>query len=65
LHYSVVNGASLDIVKILIDAGCDLQSKTGEGKTAADLALDEGDEEIGKFLQEYTYPPIKSANFIA
>ena len=60
LHVAVQNG-NIDIVKMLLDAGHDLNAVNAEGLTPLDLAVTVNNSEVVKLLLEYkgkiTAPP--------
>ena len=50
LHAAADNG-SLEVVKLLIAAGASLIARNGSGKTALDVAVERGNNQIARFLR--------------
>jgi ankyrin repeat protein len=52
LHQAVIRGRSIEIVRLLIDYGADIEARTREGKTAYSLAARRGRADIMDLLRE-------------
>lgn len=50
LHFAIQRGCNAEVVKLLVDAGADVNLKNSEGNTSIHMAFDVTDEEIIKLL---------------
>ena len=52
IHSAAANGGSVEIVRMLLDAGADVNARQPEGFRAIDAARQEGNEELERLLLE-------------
>jgi hypothetical protein len=64
LHFVAQHGAPDDIIKALIDAGADSKAKDYSGKTPVDAARQYKQTATASYIEQFSEPPTKSANFI-
>jgi ankyrin repeat protein len=64
LHDAAENNAPDDIIQALLVAEADGKIKDKEGNTPADIARQKGNHAMASLIEQFYYPPIKSANIL-
>lgn len=62
LHHSGVNASPAGVICCLVKAGCDPRALTGDGKTPADVARDEGEAGTAELLDRLAQDALKKSS---